>query len=311
MSAPGGAAGACGGAASANRYGRTSRLELSAVRGADGRTVLARAYATQPYRVMKPFADSRNPAFAQVITMSSSAGLMEGDAQRVRVTVGAGAALAVRAQAFEKVHRMDGPGEAARTTELAVAPGGRLRFLQQPVIPYAGSRFAGATTVQLADAAAAVAYGEVIACGRAAAGERFAFCRFANRVLVTVAGEPVFADNLVLDPAADDVAGLGMFEGFTHMASLVIVAPDLAEERFDAARAALRALTDPEGATAFDGDSTSGNAALAFTPGDALIGGITHLGRVAGASGWAVRLLGNRAQDLQRALDLVAHIAGF
>lgn len=315
-----------------NRYGRTSRLELEAALGAGGRTVLARAYATQPFRVMKPFEDPRSPTFAQVIAMSSSAGLMEGDAQRLGVAVGAGAALSVRAQAFEKVHRMDGAGWAARATELAVAPGGRLRFLQQPVIPYAGSRFTGDTVVELADATAGVAYGEVIACGRAAAGERFAFSSFANRVLVTVAGEPAFADNLVLDPGAGDVAGLGMFEGFAHMGSLVVLAPDLSAERFEAARSALRALTDPdEGAVAWDdapagffgardlaardldarGLSAQGELAASFVPGGALIGGITHLGEVAGATGWAVRLLGDRAQDLQRALDLVAHLAGF
>ena len=171
------------------------------------------------------------------------------------------------------------------------------------------------------------AYGEVIACGRAAAGERFAFSSFANRVLVTVAGEPAFADNLVLDPGADDVAGLGMFEGFAHMGSLVVLAPDLSAERFEAARSALRALADPdEGAVAWDdapagffgardldarGLSAQSELAASFVPGGALIGGITHLGEVAGATGWAVRLLGDRAQDLQRALDLVAHLAGF
>lgn len=319
--------GSAGAHGAPNRYGRTSRLELEAALGAGGRTVLARAYATQPFRVMKPFEDPRSPTFAQVIAMSSSAGLMEGDAQRLRVAVGAGAALSVRAQAFEKIHRMDGAGWAARATELAVAPGGRLRFLQQPVIPYAGSRFTGDTVVELADATAGVAYGEVIACGRAAAGERFAFSSFANRALVTVASEPAFADNLVLDPGADDVAGLGMFEGFAHMGSLVVLAPDLSAERFEAARSALCALTDPdEGAVAWDdapagffgardlgarGLSAQGEPTASFVPGGALIGGITHLGEVAGATGWAVRLLGDRAQDLQRALDLVAHLAGF
>lgn len=292
-----------------NRYGRTSELELRAECGPNGGTVLARAYATQPYRVMKPLADPGNRSFAQVITMSSSAGLLEGDRQRVRVGVGAGAALSVRAQSFEKVHRMDGSGRAERATLLSVASGGRLRFVQQPVIPYAGSRFEGETTIELADATAGVAFSEVVACGRAAAGERFSFDHFASRVLVAVSGVPVFADNLVLEPAVIDVAGLGMFEGFTHMASLAVVAPDLDEARFEAARCALRALTGP--AFAGPGAGTDEDAVAPFSPGGALVGGVTHVGDAAGAGGWAVRLLGDRAQDLQRTLDLVARLAGF
>lgn len=276
--------------ASANRYGRQSRLELAARRGGAGETVLAHVYATQPFRVMKPFTAADAPQVAQVIVMSSSAGLMEGDEQVERVEVGPGAAIAVRAQAFDKVHRMDGPGEATRDVALRVAAGGRALFLQQPIIPFARSRFRGSASIELADGTAAVAYGEVIACGRVARGERFAFTRFSNRVLLTVDGTPLFGDNLVLDPAEGDLAGLGMFEGRTHAASLVMAAPWLSEEGFEAARSWLAEEIEDRGQG---------------------IGGITRLGAAAGATGWAVRLLGDRADQLQGALAHLARMAGF
>ena len=243
-----------------NRYGRTTRLELEAVRAAGGATALARVYATQPFRVMKPFSPADGAGFAQVITMSSSAGLMAGDVQEERVRVGAGAALAVSAQAFEKVHRMEGAGSAARHVALSVEPGGRLLFLQQPVIPFAGSRFAGETRVELADGTAAVAYGEVLCCGRAARGERFQFARFANRVRVDVGGAPLYAENQVLDPAEEDLEGIGFFEGFSHAATLVVAAPWLDDEGFAAARAALSVLTGDEAPAFDDGAPAAGGA---------------------------------------------------
>ena len=301
-----------------NRYGRTSRLELEAARGEDGATALARAYATQPFRVMKAFAPAGGAGFAHVITMSSSAGLMAGDAQEERVSVGAGAALSVSAQAFEKVHRMEGEGSASRRVALSVAPGGRLLFLQQPVIPFAGSRFAGETRADLADGTAAVAYGEVLCCGRAARGERFQFARFANRVRVSVGGVPLYAENQVLDPARDDLEGIGFFEGFSHAATLVVVAPWLGDEAFAQARAALAELTEegggassacpgrPLGALPDPGPCGGGPAAASV-----MAGGVTRTGGGELPAGWVVKLLGTRAQDLQAALVRVAALAGF
>lgn len=278
----------------ANRYGRVSLLSLDAVRQGDA-TVLAHVETSAPYRVMRPFTDAEPGGFARVITMSSSAGLLAGDEQRVRVHVGPAASLSVRAQAYEKVHRMEGDGTAVRGVALKVEPEGRLMFAQQPVIPYAGSKFSGTTRIDLADASASLLYSEVICCGRVARGERFAYTRFSNRVQIRVGERLRYADNLVLDPARADLAGMGMFEGFTHLASLVAIGPHLSEEAFERAREQL-ALPVADGTAA---------------------GGITHLGdaggtgAASGSVGWAVRLLGLRAQDLEEALAEVARAAGF
>ncbi len=272
----------------ANRYGRVSLLALDAVRQGDA-TVLAHAETTAPYRVMRPFSDAGPGGFARVIAMSSSAGLLAGDEQRVRVHVGPSASLAVSAQAYEKVHRMEGDGAAARDVALGVEASGRLMFAQQPVIPFSGSRFSGTTRIDLADATASLLYSEIVCAGRVARGERFAFTRFSNRVQVRVGGRLLYADNLLLDPAGADLASLGMFEGFTHLASLVAFRPHLSEEAFERARAQLAAA-------AADG---------------AVAGGITHIGGSGAPVGWAVRLLGMRAQDLEGLLAGVARTAGF
>lgn len=241
--------------------------------------MLSHAYARAPYRVMKPFAAEQPGGPLRVMTMSSSAGIMAGDEQRVRVSVGPGAALAVTSQAFEKVHRMVGDGAARRTVALTVGAGGSLAFVQQSVIPYAGSRFTTETQVELACETAQLAYGEVLCCGRVARGEQFQFERFVNRVDVRVGGMLVYADNTVLEPAKLDCRGLGFFEGYTHLANGVFMGPDYDEERFVAARAYLAERTEALG----------------------MIGGITHLGAGA-ASGWLVKLLGTRADALQSLL---------
>lgn len=131
-----------------NRFGKLSELRVRAeARG--GRTAVPELYATMPFKVMHPLpvpahelpglvcavhggsagapsAVSATPT--QVMVMSVSAGIMAGDHQRIDVRVGAGAALQMTTQAFEKIHRMDDGASASRQTRLAVEAGAYLDY---------------------------------------------------------------------------------------------------------------------------------------------------------------------------------------
>ena len=297
-----------------NQFGRTSELRLvAAARGEQ--TVLADEYYTMPFKVMRPFSldpgalvgvpEAAGPI--QVMVMSTSAGIMAGDDQRIDVCVGEGAALQVTTQAFEKVHRMEGQGSARRVTRLVVDAGGYLDYQPQPQIPFAGSTFAASTEVDLADATARLVYEEVLSCGRVARGERFAYRSYRNHVLVRVEGRPVYLDNTVYEPkgsvapalAPMDMEGMGFYEGFTHLANLVLVNVDVSDEAFRAARDYLREQTGIIGASAQLPASASADS-------EAVAGGITRLG----SGDVAVRLLGRRAQRLTDVLSEVRGLLG-
>lgn len=292
-----------------NQFGRTSELRIVAsVR--DGRTVLADAYRTMPFEVMRPLALHRADLVRagegaepiQVMVMSASAGIMAGDEQAMSIKVGEDAALSVTTQAFEKVHRMEGDGAAKRTARLHVAPGGYLDYSPQPMIPFAGSDFSAVTEVELADATSRFVFEEVLSCGRAARGERFAYRSYRNHVLVRTAGTPVYLDNTLYAPegapglglGAMDMEGMGLYEGFTHLASLVLVNLGIDESAFMAARDYLREQTGIIGASAAALEGADNGA-------DAVAGGITRLS----SGDVAVRLLGRRAQRLT---DVLAEV---
>lgn len=296
----------------ANQFGRTSELRLVAHAREDGSTALAEAYCTMPFKVMRPFARERKaltcageggPA-AEVMVMSTSAGIMAGDDQRMDVRVEKGAALVVTTQAFEKVHRMEAGGAARRSTHLVVEPGGYLDYRPQPQIPFAGSAYAATTEVELADATARLVYEEILSCGRAARGERFEYRSYRNHVTMRVASAPVYLDNTVYVPEGDSelgllpmgMEGMGLYEGFTHLANLVVLNAGVDDACFLAARDYLREVTGVIGASA-------AAPASAGTDSEAVAGGITRL-----ASGdVAVRLLGRRAQRLE---DVLAQVRG-
>ena len=300
--------------AAENRFGRASELRLRAA-ARDGQTTLPELYASMPFKVMHPLpVDARElPGLAgrdggadgtagtttlarpaQVMVMAVSAGIMAGDDQRIEVAVDTGAALQVTTQAFEKIHRMDDGAFATRRTRLTVAPAAYLDYRPLPQIPFADSAFSSVTEVDLADRTSCLVYGEILSCGRVARGERFAYRSYRNRVHITCAGEPVFVDNTVYEPGLDgaDLAGLGFYEGFTHLANLVLVNASISEDCFAQIRAYL-----------LDTCGVIGAAALADTPEDPddVIGGITRLE----SDGCLVKLLGRRAQRLQ---DVLEHV---
>lgn len=285
-----------------NNFGRPSELRMRAeARG--GRTVLSELYSTMPFKVMRPFpladtglvgsvaaqarAEGSLADAAEAMVMSASAGVMAGDDQRVCVEVGPGAALRVSTQSFEKVHRMEGDASARRQTVLSVAPGGYLDYCPQPQIPFAGSAYAATTEVDLADETAMLVYEEVLSCGRVARGERFAYRSYANHVVVRVGGVPVYLDNAVYVPKEMPMESLGLCEGFSHVANLVVVGAEVGEGALLAARDYLREQTGVIGAAA-------GAPVGAAEGSDAVAGGITRLG----SGDVAVRLLGHRAQRL-------------
>ena len=295
--------------ADGNRFGRTSELRLeAAVR--DGRTVVLGMFATMPFKVMHPLAldtlslpcrddsvagtDSRVRG-AEVMVMSVSAGIMAGDRQLIDIEAGEGSVLRVTNQAFEKIHRMDDGAEARRETEIRVAPGAYLDYAPLPQIPFAGSAFSTRTRVSLADRSSAFIYSEILSCGRVARGERFAYRRYRNRVRIDVAGHPVFIDNTDYRPGGEpgdmDMEGTGLYEGFSHLANLVLVNLGIDEARFAAVRAYLL------GETGVIGDAARADDDAADT--ETVAGGITRL-----ASGdCLVKVLGNRAQRLQQVLE--------
>jgi len=253
-----------------NHFGKTSEIRLSAVH-VDGKTVLDDVYFTAPYKIMQPF-----PLLGggiSVMPLCASAGIMAGDVQKFDYVVGPGADLEILSQSFEKIHKMD-EGSACRQIHVDVAAGGTLYYNPQPVIPFAGSAFDSTMEILLEDATSKLFLLDILSCGRAVSGERFAYRRFSSKVKIYRGGKLIYRDNTCYKPEKMPMEGTGMFEGYSHMANIFLTGCvvglqakiwDILEETYDCD------------------------------------GGVTRL-----ASGdLAVRVLGNRAQKLQEVAEKI------
>jgi urease accessory protein len=151
---------------------------------------------------------------------------VSGDAVQLEISVAAGATASLGTQAETKVYRSAGGRGASQALAAAVAPGGLLALLPDPVSPFAGARYEQLQRFHLAAGASLVVLDAVTA-GRAARGERWAFARYASRNEVRIGGELVLADGVRLD--ADQGPPLPRrLAGVELLATIVILGPRVA-----------------------------------------------------------------------------------
>lgn len=248
-----------------NKFGKTSRLHIT---GAfkDGKTILEDVEFTSPFKIMRPFYEKKD--MMTVMLLSASAGIMAGDKQEFDIKVKQGAVMEFVSQAYEKIHRME-EGFAQRKTYIEVDSGAALHYTPLPAIPFAGSDFRSSIDVRLADNTSEFILRDILTCGRVSHGEEFGYSRFKNSVSIYQKDMPVYMDNTLYEPKHMDMRGFGMYEGFTHLANLVICNV----KKYEDAVSSMRELIDDE---------------------DDVEGGVT----VTAAGHIAVKILGRSGQKL-------------
>lgn len=249
-----------------NKFGKTSTIRLS-TRKKDGKAILEDVYFTAPFKIMSPFYQS--PDSMQVMMLTASAGIMEGDVQEFEFTIGSGTTLEFCSQSFEKIHKMK-TGQAVRHTAILIEEDAFFYYNPLPTIPFKDSAFKNTMDIRLASDTSRLVLCEILSCGRSASGECFAYRYYHSLIQVYKGGRLIYRDNTRYEPQLFGMESLGMYEGYTHLANLLVcnLEKDVSwQER-------VRELIDGE---------------------SKVTGGVTKL-----ASGdYVVRILGRQAQKLQ------------
>ena len=152
-----------------------------------------------------------------------SGGVLAGDRLSLDIEVAPGAAAQITTTGATRLYRhRPGAPDSEQHTRLTVAPGALLEYLPDPVIPYAASRHLQRTEIHL-DRDAALFWWEVLAPGRLAAGERFAFERLQVQTAIYAADLPILREDFLLDPARKALASAARMFEYSHLASFCAV----------------------------------------------------------------------------------------
>jgi urease accessory protein len=171
------------------------------------RTVLRRAYATSPLRLLTP----RNHGHATwVYTSSFGGGFVDGDRVALDVDVEPGAALFLSSQSSTKVYRSV-QGSHARL-DARVANDSLLVVAADPVVLFAQARFDQRQTFEVASGGRLVVV-DWMTSGRRESGERWAFTQYANRLDVRLGGARLVYEVMRLSREDGELAlRLGRFD---------------------------------------------------------------------------------------------------
>jgi urease accessory protein len=194
-----------------------------------GHTVLVASRQEPPLKVVRAFAVQDGAALAHLHNVSG--GLLGGDHLALKVNVAAGARVQLTTTGATRIYRPR--REALPTTqsnEFTVNEGALLEYVPDAIIPFAGARFSQASTIHLAQGAG-LFWWEILAPGREARGESFAYDCIEMKTDVIALGQPIASERVRIEPRGRSTQSFGRLGPYRTWATFCIarVGPSAAE----------------------------------------------------------------------------------
>jgi urease accessory protein len=206
-----------------------------------GHTFLADSFQEAPLKVVRAFALQDGTALAHLHNVSG--GLLGGDHLAMQVNLTSGANVQLTTTGATRIYRSrEGNSATSQSTEISVGEGALLEYLPDAVIPFAGACFLQRTSIELANGAG-LFWWEIIAPGREASGELFAYEELAVRSRINAPAQRIAAENLCLRPQKNDVSSLARLGQYRYIATFYICRVGLGAGTLRVAEDHLRELT--------------------------------------------------------------------
>ena len=203
----------------------SGHLHLVCAADEHGRSHIRSQSFRAPIHLSKPH-ESEGVLVVNVV--NPTAGLLAGDRIDCRVAVESGARLLLTAPSASRAHRTpDGRAEVAQ--EFDVAAGASLDVWPELFIPQGGASYRQSTIVRVAEGGELLFF-ELLAPGRVAMGEVFAYRSLDWATDVFFAGELIARERYRLSPESESVRALRAQFATAYYASCFAVSPRLNEE---------------------------------------------------------------------------------
>ncbi|QNL50876.1 urease accessory protein UreD [Olivibacter sp. SDN3] len=185
------------------------------------RSVLKDSFHNAPYKLVH-YGARNSYDHLELIIMSASPGVMDGDTLTIHVNLQANTQLKLYTQAFNKLHPMiEG---AQQHMDVIVEEEGLFQYIPHPTTPFKGSIYKTITNIHLQKHATLI-WGDIICGGRIHMNESFAFSRLHSLTKVFFADGLRYFDNQYLAPKEQPIKKMLFLEGYTHQGTLLYASP--------------------------------------------------------------------------------------
>lgn len=170
-----------------------------------------------PWRVIRAFSQPNGACLAHLHNVSG--GILAGDRLALHVQVCPGAVAQLTSTGATRLYRhRAGASDSTQEISIAVRKNGLLEYLPDMLIPFGGSRHHQQTLVTLEEGATFLSW-EMVAPGRHAMGEQFAFDRLRISTRVESENGPLLLEDFLLEPGRRSPYAPARLGGFTHSAA--------------------------------------------------------------------------------------------
>lgn len=170
-----------------------------------------------PLRIVRAFPRPHGDTLVHLHNLSG--GVLGGDHLSLKLEVGPQAAAQVTSTGATRVYRCR--AGASQAIEVTVGEGGMLEYVPDALIPFAGSRYRQETRIELGPGAG-LFWWEIVAPGREARGELFAYGRLEFDFTITACGTPIAIERSRIKPEARPPASLARLGPYRYWASFYV-----------------------------------------------------------------------------------------
>lgn len=191
----------------------------------DGKTILKEVFFTPPFNVVDIRVDKSLPLL-EAMVMSSSPGMLNDDYYDINIDVIDNSAFNLQTQAYQRLYISE-KGTTQRV-HVNVGENAYFSYVPHPTVPQKGANFTSENKIYLKKSSQLL-WSEILTCGRKwmEGGESFAFEKHHSITEIYVDRKLIFKDNLYVAPKHIPPNTMGQYEGYTHQAGLVFIAPDI------------------------------------------------------------------------------------
>jgi urease accessory protein len=204
------------------RRGLEGHLRLVCDVDEKGRSYLREQSFSAPFHLSKSFQDN---GVLVVNLVNPTAGLFRGDVARSEVEVKSAARVLLTSPSATRVHNTQ-EGRTESVQKFSVSANGWLEILPELFIPQQGARHRQSTRIDV-EPAGDLIFLEMLAPGRVASGEVFAFAELDWRTEIRSAGRLVVREKFLLSPGNKSLRALSRFSAHPYVATFFLITEKL------------------------------------------------------------------------------------
>jgi urease accessory protein len=195
-----------------------------------GKTVAKNVYFQGALKVMRPVYHDQSGQACYYI-LNPGGGYLDGDRYYMNISLEKKARLTLTTQSATKIYKTPHT-HAYQETEIFLKAGSYLEYIPDPLIAYQDARYLQKNVIHM-EKGAMFLYSDIITPGWSPNGERFSYDQLQLINEIYMDDELVAYDHIKLNPASQNLEGLGFMQGFTHLGSMLVVGEQTRPELLD------------------------------------------------------------------------------